>query len=170
MDKFMVKNILALTLCLLTTSGYAAVPVKTDINVEAEVSTSVRIYVEGKDVTDGSFGVKLEDKNGYMSAITPPFYFIGNASTVSIKLSGPKALTSTEGNLMNVSTLYVDKSSNSGVSTAFPYNNIAVFSSLATVPSSYNGPMISFKSTDKTEVIPLGKYSGTYTLTVTPST
>ncbi|MBU5900509.1 hypothetical protein JVW24_25655, partial [Vibrio cholerae O1] len=59
------------------------------IDVQAEISTSVRVYVEGKDVTNNAIALKLQDKAGYMYGVTPVFQFVGNASGVSLSLQAP---------------------------------------------------------------------------------
>ncbi|MDN6073315.1 MAG: hypothetical protein L0I60_10115, partial [Enterobacterales bacterium] len=61
------KYYLALSLAAMSlmtvSSSQAAISVRTSIDVQAEISTSVRVYVAGNDVTNGSISLKLNDKN-----------------------------------------------------------------------------------------------------------
>jgi len=163
---------LVLTLMFNMTSA-SAVSVKTSIDVEAEISTSVRVFVDGKDVTDGSIGVTLENKNGYMWGITPKFYFIGNASTVSLTLTEPSnhELISDKQDKMLINTAWIlnGNDNGGGVITSAPVNNRPVFPSVGDVPPDYSGVKLRFKSSQRIETYPLGKYSGTYIMMVTPS-
>lgn len=145
-----------------------AVSVKTSIDVQAEVNTSVRIYVDGNDVTNGAFSLKLEDKEGYLTAITPVLKFIGNASSVSLSLTSPpnSSLISENGDAMRINTLWV-RANGGGSTTGAPYNNLPVYASLSEAPET--GPRVSFTSSSRSETYPLGLYSGTWEVIVTPS-
>ncbi|NIH92228.1 hypothetical protein FHW31_003703 [Enterobacter asburiae] len=167
------KTYIALAYALLfaTTTAFA-VPVTTTIDVEAEISTSVRIYVDGKDVTNGNISVKLANLAGYMWGITPKFLFIGNASDVSLNLTEPpeNSLVSGENKMMINTSWILDGDDDSiGSTTSAPVNNVPVYPTLANVPASEKGVKLRFISARRAETYPLGKYSGTYTVMVTPS-
>ncbi|QKJ88642.1 hypothetical protein PMPD1_3728 [Paramixta manurensis] len=171
MERSNIRVPLALAL-LFNATAALAVPVTTTIDVEAEISTSVRVYVDGKDVTNGNVSVKLDNQGGYMRGITPKFVFIGNASVVSLRLTPPpnKALVSGE-NTMPINTAWIlDGNDNGiGVTTGSPVNNRPVYPTLADVPPNDVGVKLRFVSAQRAETYPLGKYSGTYTVMVTPS-
>lgn len=156
-------------LMLASLSASGAVSVRTSIDIQADVSTSVRIYVEGNDVTNGMISLKLEDKNGYMTGITPEFQFIGNASAVSLSLNSPatRGLVSETGDEMRLNTAFI-RPGGGDVSTSFPFNNLPVYPSLADVPPD-SGVKVRFTSAARSETYPLGVYSGTYEVIVTPS-
>lgn len=165
----MKKVFFPVLLMLASLSASGAVSVKTSIDVQAEVSTSVRIYVDGNDVTNGMISLKLEDKSGYMTGITPDFQFIGNASAVSLSLTSPanRSLVSENGDEMLLNTAWV-KPGGGDVSTSYPFNNLPVYPSLAEVPPN-SGVKVRFTSAARSETYPLGVYSGTYEVIVTPS-
>lgn len=148
----------------------SAVSVKTSIELLAEISTSVSIFVDSRDVTNSSFNLKLEDVAGYMTATTPAFQFIGNASSVSLSLSGPgnNELTSENNDRMRLNTTWVRVDGGES-STSFGYNNLPVYPSLSDVPDLQKGVKVRFISSQRTETYPLGSYSGTFNVIVTPS-
>lgn len=162
--------ILAVTL---SAPGFCAVPAKTTISVEAQVSTSVQVYVDGKDVTSGTVSVKLDDVNGYMSGVTPPFFFIGNASSVNLSLETPPGnlLISSDNpsDTMRVNSGWV-RVDGGDVSASYPLNNQAVYPTFADIPDPSKGVKVKFTSAQRTETYPLGSYSGTYVITVKPNT
>lgn len=172
MNRSTIRIPLAIAL-LFNTFSVFAIPVTTTINVEAEITTSVRVFVEGKDVTNGNLSVKIENKNSYMWGITPKFNFIGNASAVSLRVTPPanNRLISDKGDEMLIATAWIrDGNVNGiGVSTSSPVNNLPVYAKLADIPADDKGVQIRFVSSQRSETYPLGKYSGTYVLTVTPS-
>ncbi|WP_044181646.1 hypothetical protein [Phytobacter massiliensis] len=164
------KRIFFTTLLALTSLNVSALPsMKTSIDVQAEISTSVRIYVEGNDVTNGAITLKLEEKNGYMTGTTPELLFIGNASSVSVSLTSPatKGLVSENGDQMRINTAWI-KPGDRDISTSYPVNNLPVYPTLqdATKDTSIR---VRFTSADRSETYPLGLYSGTYEIMVTPS-
>ena len=165
----MSKRIFPVLLMLASLSASGAVSVKTSIDIQAEISTSVRIYVEGKDVTNGTLSLKLEEKNGYMTAVTPEFHFIGNASAVSLSFTSPanNSLKSENGDEMLINTAWV-KPKGGDVSTSFPFNNLPVYASLPEVLPD-TSVKVRFTSAARSETYPLGVYSGTYEVIVTPS-
>nr|WP_315289677.1 hypothetical protein [Serratia proteamaculans] len=156
---------------LFSCSAWSAVTVKTDILVQAEISTSVRVYVDGKDVTNGTISVKLDDKAGYMIGTTPPFLFIGNASTVSLSLTEPpeKGLISENKDTMKINSAWI-RENGTPVSALYPLGNRPVYPTLADVPDPQKGVKVQFTSAQRSETYPLGTYSGTYIVMVTPST
>ncbi|WP_439959305.1 hypothetical protein [Serratia marcescens] len=147
---------------------HALVPVKTSIDVQAEISTVVSVYVNGQDVTNKSISVTMKDDAGYMKGNTPPIQFVGNASTVSLTLQGPPGLTGPDSKIMNLTTSWFNPDTNAEVSTSYPFSNIKVYPTLQDIPDPQKGVKVDFKSTGRSETFPLGTYSGTYTLTVTP--
>ncbi|AKG72450.1 hypothetical protein WN53_03060 [Serratia fonticola] len=148
----------------------AIVPVRTDINVQAEVSTAVQIFVNGKDVTNGSINLSLVENKGYLSATTPPFLFIGNARNVSLSLLQParKSLLSQNGDAMQLAVKWI-RLDGGMVYADYDYSNIPVYPRLAEVPDPNGGVKVLFESVNRAESYPLGIYSGTYTVIVTPS-
>lgn len=148
----------------------AAVTVKTSIDVQAEITTSVRVFVEGVDVTDGSIAVSLQDTNGYMAGETPPFQFIGNASTVSLTLQKPGSggLVSENNDTMALNADWL-RLSGDIVDAGYPISNLPVYATIQDVPDPTVGVKVYFKSKARTETYPLGTYSGTYVVIVTPS-
>ncbi|WP_312629348.1 hypothetical protein [Scandinavium sp.] len=171
MERSKIKTSLALALLLSATTA-SALPVTTTIDVEAEISTSVRVYVDGKDVTNGNISIKLDNQAGYMRAITPKFLFIGNASAVSLRLTEPpgKSLMSGEDKMVINTAWILDGNDNgTGSTTSSPVNNRPVYPTLADVPANEPGVKLRFVSAQRAETYPLGKYSGTYTVMVTPS-
>lgn len=70
------KYYLALSLAAMSlmtvSSSQAAISVRTSIDVQAEISTSVRVYVAGNDVTNGSISLKLNDKMAICTVLRPP--------------------------------------------------------------------------------------------------
>ncbi|EMF04258.1 hypothetical protein [Serratia marcescens] len=161
----------AMVLVLLFSCSVFAVTVKTDILVQAEVSTSVRVYVDGNDVTNGTISVELKDNAGYMTGTTPPFLFIGNASTVSLSLTEPakQELTSEKRDTMKINSSWI-REDGGLVSVSFPLFNQPVYPTLADVRDPKKGVKIQFRSAQRSETYPLGTYSGTYIVMVTPST
>jgi hypothetical protein len=147
-----------------------AVTVKTSIDVQAEVASSVRVFVEGTDVTNGSIAVTLTNTNGYMYGVTPPFQFIGNASSVSLTLQKPSngGLISENGDIMKIDADWL-RLNGALVSAAYPINNLPVYATIQDIPDPTVGVKVNFKSADRTETYPLGSYSGTYVIVVTPS-
>lgn len=149
----------------------AVVPVKTSIDVQAEISTAVNIYVNGLDVTNKSISVNLKDEGGYMKGSTPPFQFVGNASSVSLSLQAPPAngLVGPENKVMPLLTSWFNPDTKAEVSTSYPFSNIKVYTALQDVPDPQNGVKVIFRSKERSETFPLGTYSGTYTVIVTPA-
>lgn len=150
--------------------AYSAVTVKTSIDVLAEISTAVRIYVNGRDFTGKAFNVKLEDKGGFMHSVTPPIHFIGNASSVSLSLNAPanSELISQNNDRMQLNTRWV-RVDGGEVTTAFSLNNQQVYPNLSDVPDQQKGVRVSFTSMQRSENYPLGSYSGTFEVIVSPS-
>ncbi|HDX4051646.1 TPA: hypothetical protein ROG05_004078 [Enterobacter soli] len=149
---------------------HALVPVKTSIDVQAEISTVVSVYVNGQDVTNKSISVTMKDESGFMKGSTPPIQFVGNASTVSLTLQEPPAhgLTGPDNKIMSLATSWFNPDTNAEVSTSYPFSNIKVYPTVQDIPDPQKGVKVIFKSTSRSETFPLGTYSGTYTLTVTP--
>lgn len=163
----------AMLAVILSAPALCAVPAKTTVSVEAKVSTSVQVYVDGKDVTSGTVSVKLEDVNGYMSGETPPFFFIGNASSVNLSLETPPGnlLISREkaSDTMRINSGWV-RVDGGYVTATSPLGNQAVYPTFADVPDLTKGVKVRFISAQRTETYPLGTYSGTYVITVMPNT
>lgn len=172
MDKRVIK-LMPLLLFVFSAQSFCAVPAKTNISVEAVVSTSIQVFVDGKDVTSGSVVVKLADSNGYMTGVTPPFHFIGNASSVNLSLETPPGnlLISRDNptDTMRINSAWV-RIDGIDVSAGFPFNNQAVYPTLADVPDPEIGVRVRFTSAQRSETYPLGHYSGTYVITVRPNT
>lgn len=150
--------------------AHALVTVRTSIDVMAQVASSVRVFVEGSDVTNGSISVTLKDTNGYMTGTTPPFQFIGNATTVSLTLETPSSggLISENGDpmLLNANWLRLNGAL---VSADYKISGLPVYPSLQDIPDPTVGVKVNFKSAARTETYPLGTYAGTYVVVVTPS-
>lgn len=157
----------------LSAPAFSVVPAKTSISVEAQVSTSIQVYVDGKDVTGGTVMVKLAETSGYMGGVTPPFFFIGNASSVNLSLETPPGnlLISRDNptDTMKINSGWV-RVDGGEVSAAYPLSNQAVYPTLADVPDPQKGVRVKFTSSQRTETYPLGTYSGTYVITVKPNT
>ena len=151
-------------------SAQAARTIKTTIDVVAEISTSVRVYVEGNDVTNGVISLKLEDKNGYMTGVTPVFQFVGNASAVSLTLQEPSSggLLSDNNELMELNTAWV-RADGGEVSCSYPLNGQPVYPTIQDIPDPQRGVKVRFSSAKRSETYPLGSYSGSYEVIVTPS-
>ncbi|QHM77206.1 hypothetical protein C7M52_03202 [Mixta theicola] len=168
------KNLILPVLMLFTIFNQAqaaGVPSRVNIEVNAEISTGVRIFAEGKDVTNSSIPpITLKDKNGYMEGITPVLHFIGNASSVSISLQEPTGqnLISENNDEMRIKSSWV-RADGGEVITAYPLRNQPVYPTLQDVPDQLKGVRIRFISAARSETYPLGLYSGTYVVTVTPS-
>lgn len=167
-------NKLRITLMLFATllSGLAlAVPVRTSINVEADIDTGVRIFVNGNDVTNKEITVKLKNNNGYMGATSPPFQFIGNAKSVDLTLQTPanNQLISENGDTMKMLVYWVMPETGQPVDAFYRASNQKVFATLADVPNPQYGMRVLFRSSDRSENYDIGKYSGVYVLVVTPS-
>jgi len=163
---------LALSLLSLSVSAIAAVSIHTDIVVQAEVATAVHVYYGGKDVTNGSINLSLAENAGYLTATTGPLLFIGNASSVSLSMTQPakKQLISGGGDVMGVNAMWINPNGGSATFVEYNLSSIPVYPTLADVPDPNKGVQVQFKSTGRTETYPLGVYSGTYTILVTPST
>ena len=147
MKDSLVVTTLALAL-IGVSSSQAAIPVRTSIDLQAEISTSVRVYVAGNDVTNGSISLQLNDKNGYMYGVTPAFNFVGDAMQINpawIRVNG------------------------GDVSASYPLNNQAVYPTVQDIPDPSQGVKVQFTSAKRSETYPLGTYSGTYEVIVTPS-
>ncbi|MCA6961215.1 hypothetical protein [Pectobacterium odoriferum] len=159
----------ALVLMLISSTSLAET-VKTSIDVEADVSTSVRVFVEGKDVTNGVITVKLENKNGFMAGYTPAFQFVGNASSVSLSMREPAAggIISEHNDLMklNIGWIRVD---GKYVAANYPLYDQKVHKTLQDIDDPAKGVKVYFVSNSRTETYPLGTYRGTYEVIVTPS-
>lgn len=165
----MKKVFFPVLLMLTSLSASGVISVKTSIDIQADVSTSVRIYVNGNDVTNGMISLSLEDKSGSMTGTTPEFQFIGNASAVSLSLISPanRSLVSENGDEMRLNTAWV-RPGGGEVSTSFPFNNLPVYPTLSDAPQD-GGVRVRFTSSARSETYPLGSYSGTYEVVVTPS-
>ncbi|AML55775.1 Uncharacterised protein [Serratia rubidaea] len=155
---------------MLISPPLAAETVKTSIDVQAEISTSVRVYVEGKDVTNNAIALKLQDKAGYMYGVTPVFQFVGNASGVSLSLQAPASggLVSENNDIMKINTAWI-RVDGGEVSTSYPLNNQKVYPTLQDIDDPQKGVKVRFSSAQRSETYPLGSYSGTYEVIVTPS-
>ncbi|GLR07781.1 hypothetical protein COO59_10210 [Mixta theicola] len=160
----------AMLIFMTIASAQAARSVKTTIDIVAEINTSVRVYVEGQDVTNGVISLRLEDKNGYMSGVTPAFQFVGNASGVSLMLYAPSGggLLSENNDLMKLNNAWI-RSDGQEVSSAYPLNNQPVYPTLQDIPDMQQGVKVRFSSANRSETYPLGSYSGSYEVIVTPS-
>jgi hypothetical protein len=169
MKDSLVVTTLALAL-IGVSSSQAAIPVRTSIDLQAEISTSVRVYVAGNDVTNGSISLQLNDKNGYMYGVTPAFNFVGNASAVSLSLKTPVAnqLISENGDAMQINPAWI-RVNVGDVSASYPLNNQAVYPTVQDIPDPSQGVKVQFTSAKRSETYPLGTYSGTYEVIVTPS-
>ncbi|ATV44415.1 hypothetical protein ACIPSR_12305 [Pectobacterium sp. CHL-2024] len=159
----------ALALMLISSTSLAET-VKTSIDVEADVSTSVRVFVEGKDVTNSVITLKLEDKNGFMESATPAFQFVGNASSVSLSLREPAAggIISEHNDIMKLNTAWI-RVDGTHVAANYPLNNQEVYKTLQDISDPAKGVRVHFVSSSRTETYPLGTYRGTYEVIVTPS-
>lgn len=168
------KYYLALSLAAMSlmtvSSSQAAISVRTSIDVQAEISTSVRVYVAGNDVTNGSISLKLNDKNGYMHGVTPAFNFVGNASAVSLSLNTPAGnlLMGDNGDTMQINPAWI-RVNGGEVSASYPLNNQVVYPTVQDIPDPAQGVKVQFTSAKRSETYPLGTYSGTYEVIVTPS-
>jgi len=171
MEKVELRMAVALTL-LFSLPSIGAIPSKTNITVEAEISTSVQVYVDGRDVTSGTIMVKLNDKDGYMTSTTPPFQFIGNAKSVTLSLETPPGNLLTSGSnpsdTMRINTAWI-RIDGRDVTTDYTLNNQTVYPTLADVPDLQKGIKVKFTSAQRSETYPLGSYSGTYVVTVRPN-
>ncbi|AKJ41133.1 hypothetical protein [Pragia fontium] len=153
----------------------AAVPVRTSIEVTAEIASSIQvIYDRNLDVTEGNVQVKLEDTGGYMMGMTKSFHFIGNASKVRLHLVAPTGgglakVGDPDNFVMGIGTLWYTSPTQSGGDTGFD-RDATVYPTLSDIPSDTSGTYIRFRSFQQTVNYPLGSYSGTYTLVVTPTT
>lgn len=163
-------SLAGLVFFMLFGAAQATRPVKTTIEVVAEVNTSVRVYVEGRDVTNGVISLQLEDKNGYMFGVTPAFQFVGNASAVSLTLNQPSGggLLSENNDLMEINNAWV-RSDGAEVSSDYPLYNQPVYPTLQAIPDRQRGVKVRFSSAKRSEAYPLGRYSGSYEIIVTPS-
>ncbi|GKW04279.1 hypothetical protein ACS91J_01740 [Pectobacterium carotovorum] len=159
----------ALVLMLISATPLAET-VKTSIDVEADVSTSVRVFVEGKDVTNSVITLKLADKNGFMESATPVFQFVGNASSVSLSLREPAAggIISEHNDIMKLNTAWI-RVDGTHVAANYPLNNQKVYKTLQDIDDPSKGVRVHFASSSRTETYPLGTYRGTYEVIVTPS-
>lgn len=168
------KYYLALSLAAMSlmtvSSSQAAISVRTSIDVQAEISTSVRVYVAGNDVTNGSISLKLNDKNGYMYGVTPAFNFVGNASAVSLSLNTPAGnlLMGDNGDTMQINPAWI-RVNGGEVSASYPLNNQVVYPTVQDIPDPSQGVKVQFTSAKRSETYSLGTYSGTYEVIVTPS-
>lgn len=144
--------------------------IKTSIEVLAEINTSVRVYVNGEEKTNKGIQISLTNQQGYMAGTTPEFRFVGNASSVTLKLEEPveKGLVSENGDTMLLGIYWV---SPDGYKTLgnYPLYEQKVFPTLEDISDAERGIKVYFKSTQRSESYPLGSYSGTYKLIVTPA-
>ena len=163
-------SLAGMLIVMLIDAAQAARSVRTTIDVVAEVNTSVRVYVEGRDVTDGAIALRLEDKNGYMFGVTPVFQFVGNASAVSLTLNQPAngGLLSENNELMAINNVWV-RGDGAEVSSDYPLHNQPVYPTLEEIPDPQRGVRVRFSSAKRSEAYPLGTYSGSYEIIVTPS-
>ncbi|GKX53861.1 hypothetical protein [Budvicia aquatica] len=156
---------------LASQQALAVVSVRTSIDVTAEIASSVRvIYDHNADVTEGNVQVKLEDKNSYMVGMTKSFHFIGNANMVNLKLEGPTGLKKVgdpNNFIMPIGSTWYSSPTKPMSSTGFNAE-AKVYATVTEIPATDEGIYIRFISAQRTETYPLGNYSGTYTLTVTP--
>lgn len=148
----------------------AATSVKTSIDVQAEISTSVRIYVDGRDVTNGAISLVLENQGGYMTARTPAFHFIGNANSVGLRFNAlnDNDLISENNDRMKINTTWITPDGAESA-TSFPVYNQQVYPNFSDVPDPQRGVRVNFVSAQRSETYPLGRYSGTLEVLVTPS-
>ncbi|MTH45589.1 hypothetical protein [Intestinirhabdus alba] len=166
MKTAILPSLLIATFC---SQAHAAVSVTTSIDVQAEISTVVSVYINGHDVTNKSIGVTMQEASGYMQGSTPPIHFIGNASSVDLSLSEPpaKGLTGPDNTVMALNTSWYNPKTGGEVSTSYPFSDV-VYPTLQDVPDMQKGVKLNFKSAARSETFPLGTYSGTYTITVRP--
>lgn len=164
------KYLLNVLLGMLCAGSAMAASVQTSIDVQAVVATAVSVFVNGNDVTNGSISVSLTDQGGYLKGTTPAFQFIGNAGSVKVTLTSPSSggLISEKGDVMKLGTGFV-RLDGAVVSADYPYSGLPVYASIADVPDYNTGVKVTFNSVQKTETYPLGTYTGTYILMVTPS-
>jgi len=162
--------LLAIASMALLNSSTQAASIKTSIDITAEVATSVRVYVDGNDVTNGSISLKLQDINGYMGGTTPAFQFVGNATSVSLTLTKPSSggLISENNDPMLLNANWLRPDGNI-VSATYAVHNIPVYATIEDIPDLNDGYKVDFKSTQRSETYPIGTYSGTYEIIVTPS-
>ena len=71
---------------------------------------------------------------------------------------------------MGVNAMWINPNGGSATFVEYNLSSIPVYPTLADVPDPNKGVQVQFKSTGRTETYPLGVYSGTYTILVTPST
>lgn len=168
----MIRKIITCFLLALATvpAVQSATTVKTSIDVQAEISTSVRVYVDGRDVTNGAISLVLENQGGYMTARTPAFHFIGNATSVSLRFNAmnDSNLISENNDLMRMNTTWITPDGAESA-TSFSVYNQQVYPTFSDVPDPQRGLRVRFVSAQRSETYPLGRYSGTFEVLVTPS-
>lgn len=168
----MIRKIITSFLLALATvpAVQSTTTVKTSIDVQAEISTSVRVYVGGRDVTNGAISLVLENQGGYMTARTPAFHFIGNASSVSLRFNAlnDSNLISENNDLMRMNTTWITPDGAESA-TSFSVYDQKVYPSFSDVPDPQRGLRVRFVSAQRSETYPLGRYSGTFEVLVTPS-
>lgn len=168
----MIRKIITSFLLALATvpAVQSTTTVKTSIDVQAEISTSVRVYVDGRDVTNGAISLVLENQGGYMTARTPAFHFIGNASSVSLRFNAlnDSNLISENNDLMRMNTTWITPDGAESA-TSFSVYDQKVYPSFSDVPDPQRGLRVRFVSAQRSETYPLGRYSGTFEVLVTPS-
>ncbi|WP_159565991.1 hypothetical protein [Budvicia diplopodorum] len=170
MHKKMVALGLMLT-ALISQPLSAAVTVRTSIDVTAEIASSIRvIYDLNADVTEGNVQVRLEDRNGFLRGMTKSFHFVGNANKVELRLEGPTGLKKNgdpNNFIMPIGTMWY-RSPTTPMGDAASRAEVNVYATVGDIPSTDRGVYIYFISAQRTETYPLGTYSGTYVLAVTP--
>ena len=168
----MIRKIITSFLLALATvpAVQSTTTVKTSIDVQAEISTSVRVYVDGRDVTNGAISLVLENQGGYMTARTPAFHFIGNASSVSLRFNAlnDSNLISENNDLMRMNTTWITPDGAESA-TSFSVYDQKVYPSFSDVPDPQRGLRVRFVSAQRSETYPLGRYNGTFEVLVTPS-
>lgn len=169
MNKMQVVSVL---IGMVSFSILSAVPSKTDITVEAQISTSIQVYANRTDVTGGNVMVRLEEDKGYMTGETPPFFFIGNATSVDVSLEKPANGLVSQENPSDTIPIIANwiRVDGGNVSSTSPLRSQTVYQTLADIPDPQKGVKVNFRSSGKAETYALGNYSGTYIMTVKPNT
>ena len=105
-----------------------------------------------------------------MTARTPAFHFIGNANSVGLRFNAlnDSDLISENNDRMKINTTWITPDGAESA-TSFPVYNQQVYPNFSDVPDPQRGVRVNFVSAQRSETYPLGRYSGTFEVLVTPS-
>lgn len=158
---------LLLLSALLMTATAQAEPVRTSMDVEAQVGSTLRLYVAGTDVTGGTISLKLEpNADNKLEGTSPPIQFVGNIGMVSMSLSGPDGLVSENNVKMLVEPSWIRMRDGVRVSARMSYYLLKVYPTWQDIPDKSKGPKVSFLSEKPFAAYPIGTYHGTYVIFV----